>query len=161
MPLRSDFITFTSVDSKISGVGAQASIKGVEMVQWQITDQNGVSHSIETMAYFVPDASIQLYSSQFHFHENLRGQMVLDNSDVTLSLPNATSSLKDLSFPFQVSSNLPLMLPTSHPSLNSGFFATNVDQMFPALDKTPLGSFDPVFEHIDANLLSQNSRPFC
>ena len=85
----------------------------------------------------------------------------MDNSGVTLSLPTATSSLTDLSFPFQASSNLPLMLPTSHPSLNSGFFATNVDQMFPALDKTPLGSFDPVFEHIDANLLSQNSRPFC
>ena len=73
-PLCSDFITFTSVNSKISGVGAQASIKGVGMVQWKITDQNGVSHTIETMAYFVPAESIPLYSPQFHFHENLRAR---------------------------------------------------------------------------------------
>ena len=159
-PLRSDFVTFTSVDSKISGVGAQASIKGVGMVKWKVTDQNGVSHTIETMAYFVPAASIRLYSPQFHFRENLRGHMVLDNSGVTLSLPSAKSSLKDLSFPFQASSNLPLMLPTSHPSLISGFFATNVDQMFPALDKTPLGSFDPVFENIDVDFAPSELQAF-
>ena len=57
-PLRSDFLTFTSVDSKISGVGAQASIQGVGMVKWTVTDQNGASHTIETMAYYVPTASI-------------------------------------------------------------------------------------------------------
>ena len=160
-PLCSNFITFTSVDSKISGVGAQASIKGVGMVQWKVTDQNGVSHTIETMAYFVPAASIRLYSPQFHFRENLCGHMVLDNSGVTLSLPSAKSSLTDLSFPFQASSNLPLMLPTSHPSLISGFFATNVDQVFPGLDKTPpLGFFDPVFENIDVDFAPSELQAF-
>ena len=87
--------------------------------------------------------------------------MVLDNSGVTLSLSSAKSSLTDLSFPsFQASSNLPLMLPRSHPSLISDFFATNVNQMFPALDKTPLGSLDPVFENIDVNFAPSKCQAF-
>ena len=161
-PLRSDFLTFTSVDSKISGVGAQASIQGVGMVKWTVTDQNGASHTIETMAYYVPAASIRLYSPQFHFRENLCGRLSLDNTGVTLSLPSAKSPLKVLSFPFQASSNLPIMLPSSHPSLLSGFFANHFGdrRMFPALDKTPLGSFDPVFENIDVDFAPSELHAF-
>ena len=54
------------------------------------------------------------------------------------------------------------MLPSSHPSLLSGFFANHFGdrRMFPALDKTPLGSFDPVFEKIDVDFTPSELHAF-
>ena len=41
---------------------------------------------------------------------------------------------------------------TTHPSLLSVFSANHFDhRVFPALDTTPLGSFDPVFENLDVD----------
>ena len=145
-PNRSDFVTFTPLDSKIKGVGATASIKGSGRVHWKIIDVKGTCHSIETQAYYVPDASIRLYSPQYHFKESMTGSMTLNCHGVTLKVPAGP----DLEFPFNPSSNLPLMLPAEHPSFLTAFFAPSGPKETLALDA--ISTFNPVFESMDSIL---------
>ena len=106
-PLRGDFITFQDSSSTITGVSAKAQVKGVGTVRWQIIDQKGTPCTIETKAYYVPEAGIRLYSPQSHFREKSSGRLVLTPTECVLRLPQTNT---DLSFPYQPMSQLPLML---------------------------------------------------
>ena len=160
-PIRSDFVTFSPVESSLEGVGASAAIKGVGRVRWTVEDMHGVSHTIETQAYYVPAASIRLYSPQFHFMENMSGTLQMDYQGAHLSLPSGSSSstsLVDLDFPFHPSNNLPLMLLRGHPALRKAMFSsspvTSGGSVFSSLDAP--NSPGPIFEIFDTAVSSSD-----
>lgn len=67
-PHRSDFISYRAIsDMAIGGISATTKISGVGKVRWEVMDQNGVISLIKTEANHFEDATIHLYSPQFHF----------------------------------------------------------------------------------------------
>ena len=149
-PHRSDFVSFTPLDASIQGVGATSKIKGSGRVRWKIIDMRGVVHEIETMAYYVPNATIRLYSPQYHFKENMVGSMKLNHNAVSLHL----SQQKTLEFPFNPSSNLPLMLLADHLSFLTAFFAPSGLQSSLTSHESAVRD-SPLFESMDA-LIKEN-----
>ncbi|GFH50753.1 hypothetical protein CTEN210_07229 [Chaetoceros tenuissimus] len=120
-PHRSDFTSYRPIkDMAIGGITANSRIAGVGKVRWEVTDQNGLESVIITEAYHVVDATIRLYSPQFHFREHNAGRLEMDALGISLTLPTPTTPV--LSFPFNSFNNLPLMLPSSHPHLQSTLF---------------------------------------
>ena len=120
-PHRSDFISYRAINNMaIGGISATTKISGVGKVRWEVMDQNGVTSLLETEAYHVEDATIRLYSPQFHFREQNCGRLEMDALGVSLTLPTPDATI--LSFPFNSFNNLPLMLPSSHPHLQSTLF---------------------------------------
>lgn len=129
-PRREDFIegSFTPLSKSLEGISEKTSIEGKGLVNWKVTDMYGKVGFIVTEAYYVPSATIRLYSPQFHFREHSKGKISMGHDIITLTLPpmeqNKNKHL-ELSFPFQQSSNLPLMLKSDHPDLPDSFNVAN------------------------------------
>jgi len=77
-PLRADFTTFQKLNQSLHGISAETRIEGQGMTSWDITDQNGVTSTVTTLAFHVPSASIRLYSPHYHFKECLDGHLSRD-----------------------------------------------------------------------------------
>jgi hypothetical protein len=140
-PHRSDFTSYRPIkDMAIGGITANSRIAGVGKVRWEVTDQNGLKSVIITEAYHVVDATIRLYSPQFHFREHNAGGLEMDALGISLTLPTPTTPV--LSFPFNSFNNLPLMLPSSHPDLQSSLFQSeghfNLSNLSPFLREVPV-----------------------
>ena len=148
-PNKDDFVSYTPLDSTIKGVGTTSRILGVGKVRWKITDMNNRDHTIETQAYHVPEASIRLYSPQFHFRECMRGELVATCDGISLKIPTGKTGFRQLEFPYQASSNLPMMLPSSHPSLHRALYSPASEQSFFNAFETNLPKFNPIYESVD------------
>jgi Reverse transcriptase (RNA-dependent DNA polymerase) len=108
-PLRSDFVhdLTPSTISALHGLKGQVDVVGSGLVQWTIVDLFGTVRTIQTMAHFVPEAKIRLFSPQVYFQENNGGYCELTKDKIKLTLPEGT----ELEFPYNAGSNIPLMLP--------------------------------------------------
>eukprot|EP00957_Ditylum_brightwellii_P065802 4991420-Ditylum_brightwellii.AAC.1 len=71
----------------MNGIGATSQVEAEGIVQWNIIDQNGEKQSIETFTYYVPSASIHLYSPQSHFVSAGSGSLCIDHTSATIHLP--------------------------------------------------------------------------
>ena len=87
-------------------VNGTTPVCGEGKVCWKIEDFNGTRRSITTQAYYVPSATIRLFSPQVYIGNNKTSCMVLDNSGLQLTLVCGTI----LYFPINKSNNLPFML---------------------------------------------------
>ena len=67
----------------------------------------GATRTIKTEAYYIPDASVHLFSPQTYFRGQQKGHLTIDHSSTTLQLHDGST----LQFPYNTNSNLPLMLP--------------------------------------------------
>ena len=128
-PCRADFVSFQKYSSKIEGIGSSTEVAGKGLVKWKITDQHDKTKEIITFAYYIPSASIRLYSPQAHFAESKSGRLSCSWNEVRLYLPSPVNpdsstplvphdddSNDYLSFPYHPHSNLPCMLPSNHPA---------------------------------------------
>ena len=82
-------------------------MKGIGVVEWEIVNQHGVLQVLTTTAYFIPEATIRLFSPKTFVDEDGN-----DNSSLFLNKKECVSTLGDgvqLSFPYQ-NNNLPMML---------------------------------------------------
>ena len=75
-------------------------------VVWDIEDFYGIRRSITTASYFVPSATIRLFSPQVYIGTNDTAKMTLDRSGLQLTLTCGSV----LHFPINLSNNLPFML---------------------------------------------------
>lgn len=91
---------------KLQGLNGTTSVVGIGKVRWLIGDFHGVVREIVTTAYYVPNASIRLFSPQAYFKEQNGGSLRLDPTRCFLHLPDETQ----LEFPYNASNNLPFML---------------------------------------------------
>ena len=89
-PRREDFISFEKYSSKIEGIGSSTKVAGKGYVRWKITDQHDRTNEIVTFAYYIPSASIRLYSPQSHFAESKSGKLTCTWNEVRLYLPDAS-----------------------------------------------------------------------
>jgi hypothetical protein len=69
----------------------------------------GNKRKIRTTAYYVPEASIGLFSPQTYFKEKKAGSLLITHDRTTLTLKDGSR----MDFPYQ-ENNLPLMLMDDH-----------------------------------------------
>ena len=150
-PHKSDFIEFKDHEMNIGTINSSSKVQGAGIVRWKVTDQNDVTSVIETAAYYIPDATIRLYSPQYHFRENCGGSLKMDNVGLHLTLPHNRRK-PALSFPYNSINNLPMMLPSHHPHFTSAMFSAcpSGDEIHAAINKLhPILKDVPVVEHFD------------
>jgi hypothetical protein len=111
-PCEGDFIELDRMNrGTLSALARDAGTEGVGIVRWTIRDVFGSVRVIETRAYYVPSASIHLYSPQQYFQENGAGELWCNAQQTVLTLADGSK----LEFPYNPGSNLPLMLPDWKP----------------------------------------------
>ena len=88
----------------LHNVSSTTKVEGVGTVAWRVIDLYGAVHTIKTRAYYVPSASIRLYSPQRHFQQSLEGALTMNWEHLTLRFPGPVK----LSFPI-APNGLPLM----------------------------------------------------
>ena len=93
----------------LQGLKGSVNIVGEGTVEWKIRDVLGQTRTIRTKAFYVPTASVRLFSPQSYFKEHRDGCVVLDRFGTKLHLPDESI----LEFPFQAN-NLPFMLTERH-----------------------------------------------
>ena len=59
--------------SSLNGLSGTTAVRGFGTVQWMVRDDMGVARTIKTKAYYVPEASICLFSPQTFFQEQQAG----------------------------------------------------------------------------------------
>ena len=94
----------------LNGLSGSTSVEGIGTVEWRVRDMLGNVETIRCEAYYVPKATIRLFSPQKYFQEQNGGTCELTAFHVKLHMPNGLGTLK---FPFQPPSNLPMMLPAT------------------------------------------------
>ena len=92
-PCKKDFISFERYSLKIEGIGSSTAVAGKGYVKWKITDQHDKTREIVTFAYYIPSASIRLYSPQSHFAELESGKLSCTWDEVRLYLPSTTDDV--------------------------------------------------------------------
>jgi len=95
-------------DFKLSGLAYDICVKGMGWVQWRLIDLNKQVASIDTIAYFVAKAGVQLFCPQAYFQENGEESLMLCQNEIILTLK---SNIR-LSIPFQQGTNLPFLFMT-------------------------------------------------
>ena len=114
-PNRNDFVGKIRAANvtELNGLSSTTRVEGVGMVQWTVRDVFGTVRTIKTTAYYVPSASIRLFSPQTYFQENDAGRFVMEARRTILTLADGS----EIEFPYNPGSNLPLMLPAGSPSM--------------------------------------------
>ena len=144
-PRKEDFISFERYSSKIEGIGSSTEVAGKGYVKWKSTDQHNKTREIVTFAYYIPSASIRLYSPQSHFADSKSGSLTCSWNEVRLYLPSsvdsdtvsrATIEANDdyLSFPYHPHSSLPCMLTSNHPAFFKALFAMPREHCFSSVE---------------------------
>ena len=93
----------------LNQLSGKTSVIGQGLVTWTIEDMCGVRRKIQTKAYYVPQASIRLFSPQVYIGDHETASLLLDHTGVKFTLKCGTK----LTFPLNVHSNLPFMLTTT------------------------------------------------
>ena len=109
-PTISDFdgkLTKSSV-AGLNQLSGSTPVVGEGQITWRIEDVKGTKRNISTHAYYVPSASIRLFSPQTYINESGKGKLTLDCSGAAFTLKCGTT----LNFPINGQSNLPFMLTT-------------------------------------------------
>ena len=156
---------------------AKTIVSGEGMATWLIEDFNGITRSLSTTAYYVPAATIRLFSPQVYISENpTNSSLLLDSEGIAMTLTCGTI----LRFPLQKGSNLPIMLTqkalnestskcgahvaTSNPIINGlQFLVSTTYTVFmtgtlfhsvaePSVFVLPTASEDAVFKQANINL---------
>jgi len=106
-PKIEDFITPLQVDKTIlTGLNSTSVVAGSGAVEWTIQDVSGIVRKIRVEAFYVPQASIRLFSPQQYFQENQAGSYYMEANHSSLILTCGT----ELRFPYNSGNRLPLML---------------------------------------------------
>ena len=88
-PDSSDFVgPITPMDAPIQGLSSIGKIKGVVTVRWHSKHSLGTATTVETTAYYIPKADIELFSPQVYFSENKEGSFLMNSNCTILALPN-------------------------------------------------------------------------
>ena len=108
-PILEDFVSPLAEPDvqEMTGLADKVAIKGIGWVEWNIRDMHGVVGRIRTHAYYVPEATIRLFSPQTYFQEDLTTpcEVCMNRHRLTLTSHDET----DLEFPFHPCTNLPVM----------------------------------------------------
>ncbi|KAL7564904.1 hypothetical protein ACA910_009393 [Epithemia clementina (nom. ined.)] len=103
--------------TEMNGLQHATKVAGMGTVKWSIRNYYGIVQTIRTSAFYVPDATIRLFSPQTYFQENGAGCCIVEAKKTTLTLVDGS----ELEFPYNFGSNLPLMLSDHHTCMGLTF----------------------------------------
>jgi len=106
------------MDETIQRLSATTRMKGIGTVERDFRNSIYTSTSIETTAYFIPEAYIRLFRRQGYFGENISASFVIDSTGTILTLTNQLA----LRFDYHKGNNLPMS--TTIPFANSAMCMT-------------------------------------
>ena len=127
-PFREDFygkIKGTDMED-LQGLSGRAKVHGVGNIEWTIVDLYGVIRTIKTKAYYVPEASIRLFSPQCYLQEQGKGEVVIKKNKTVMTMPDGV----ELEFPYNAGSNLPLMLLTQRRAKTAGLYGGDIRNVY-------------------------------
>jgi hypothetical protein len=134
--------------TSLNGLSAAANVSGVGTVEWMICNVFGVIKTIRTEAYYVPAASIWLFSPQVYFQENNdKGKCHIEARRAILHIPDGTS----LGFPYNPHNNLPMMIIDKCGHSIAGLLHEEVGLLS---DPTVVGSYLLVLNQVNQNITS-------
>ena len=108
-PVQSDFVSplSTPAQASLNQVNGTASVEGEGTICWKVEDINGNQCELPTNGYYVPSATVCLFSPQTYVKEQRKQTCLhLDSHGITLTLADG----KLLCFPIGSGNNLPFML---------------------------------------------------
>ena len=94
-------------DKEMHGLSDSVEMQGEGVVEWTIRDVHGNVGMVRTRAYYMPTARMRLCSTQTYFQENKHSTCSLHQTHEKVTLTTAEG--ETLTFPYNPSSNLPLM----------------------------------------------------
>jgi hypothetical protein len=99
--------------TELHGLNTTTKVYGIGTVSWSVRDVFGVVRVLKTKAYYVPDASIWLFSPQTYFKSVASGSLLIHANSALLTIPDGTT----LEFPYHHGSHLPYMLTGPQPKI--------------------------------------------
>jgi hypothetical protein len=110
-PVLTDFLgpLCSCATAHLKGLSGTTEFIGEGTVNWLVRDMFGNKRKISTTAYYVPEASIRLFSPHPYFKEKKAGSLQITHDLTTLNLKDGSQ----LDFPYQ-ENNLLLMLTDEH-----------------------------------------------
>jgi hypothetical protein len=112
-PVLNDFVEGISDTNvcDLKGLNHSTEVRGMGMVEWTIYDVHNKVKTIQTLAFYAPDATIRLFSPQTYFSEGgEKGFLHCDKDRTALGMHDGF----ELVFPYNCETNLPFMLPATH-----------------------------------------------
>ena len=92
--------------TSLNQLSGKTVVVGKGLIKWDIEEVTGVRRQLMTHAYYVPTATIRLFSPQAYIGNNVKAQLLLTSKRTYLT-PKCDTLLQ---FPLNPSSNLPFML---------------------------------------------------
>jgi hypothetical protein len=89
----------------LHGLKGKVKVVGMGRVSCTIFDVHGITCTIKTQAYYIPEDAIRLFSPQTYFREN-GGSCEVTAENITMMISNGTK----LTLPSNAMFNIPLML---------------------------------------------------
>ena len=90
----------------LNQLSGKTPVIGEGPITWNIEDVEGTRRQIKTHAYYVPTATIRLFSPQTYIGKDTRARLMLNSKGISLTLKCGTL----MQFPLNQASNLPFML---------------------------------------------------
>ena len=153
-PVHSDFISniLPADVPSLNNISGTTAVVGQGTIEWRIQDAKGIVKPIQTSAYYVPTATIRLFSPQVYIKNDTSGtsEMLLQRNGIHLVL----SCGSRLFFPINRNSNLPVML--TETALNKG----NKQGTFTSFHLQDKYSFQPSADRVNLQLLSDQLSVF-
>ena len=78
--------------STINGLNGLTAAKGIGELLWQVVDNDGTIRSLRSPGYYVPGATMRLFSPQTLFRQHKAGRLTLDSHGLFSSFPVAEAS---------------------------------------------------------------------
>ena len=148
-PIHSDFIGAIEPSNipTLNNISGKTPVVGQGLIEWNIQDVKGILKPIQTTAYYVPTATIRLFSPQTYISDDKSNtsQMTLNKDGITFILSCGTR----LQFPINQRSNLPIML--TEAALNRGNKKNGTFTTFHIQDQS---SFQPSADRLNLQFLT-------
>ena len=126
-PVATDFIG--AIDpapiQSLKGLQGDAMVMGKGTVSWTIIDLYGVVRTLKPTAYYVPTASVRLFSPQTHFMDTDSGSLLVNSRRTTLRLSDGS----ELEFPFNDGNQLPYMLLSHKDDKTVGLVSSDLEAL--------------------------------
>ena len=131
-PKKSDFISLDESEEtvrhhKLSDLTSVNAVKGVGTVRWLVYTENGFARHIEQRAYYVPSASVRLFSvhNYCRIPENKGSRFCCDENGVTFQFSTSSGGGK-MKFNLEQRGGLPIAEHCHHTSREKSFHATRL-----------------------------------
>ena len=111
-PNAADFINGISTGNlpELRGLNHTSQVAGTGLVEWTVVDVNNRVRKIRAWAFYVPDATIRLFSPQSYFQEQGGEELRCTKNETILAMADGEA----LVFPYNPDTNLPFMLPVTN-----------------------------------------------